>query len=106
MNIYEFHYPSWSNKIFKDVLDVEEKPKTYRINNKWTAVIKKSDIGRCFTSDRVYLLEDDEKKARELIAEKLQSDIQIKMEQIESLEKDIEELKDRIKELQGGIANG
>lgn len=100
MKIYKFSLRSWDNKVDKEVLEVEEKPKTYMTNNTaYKTRINKSDIGRVNLYDNVYLLEDDEKKARELFCEKLRSDICTEKGRIESANERISEYENLIKEL-------
>lgn len=84
----------------KEALEVEEKPKTYMTTNtSWKTRINKSDIGRVNNYDNVYLLEDNEKEARELFCEKLKSDIQGQQGRIANAKKEIEKLENLIKEL-------
>lgn len=100
MQLYKFGFHSWNSEVSKEVLDVEEKPKTYMTTNTaWKTRINKSDIGRVNIYDNVYLLEDDEKKARELFCEKLKSDIQGQRGRIADAKKEIEKLENLIKEL-------
>ena len=69
--LYKFSLNSWDKKMSKDVLELEEKPKTYMTTNTtWKTRIRKSDIGKVTEYDEVQLLEDDERKARELFCEK------------------------------------
>lgn len=100
MKLYEFIFSTYRADIRKDVLDVEEKPKTYiTTNTTWKSRINKSDIGNVDPYNHVYLLEDDEKKARELFCEKLRSDIHKEKGKIESANKVISEYENLIKEL-------
>lgn len=100
MKLYKFSFSTYSPGVGKEVIDVEEKPKTYMTTNTtWKTRINKSDIGRVNAYDNVYLLEDDEKKARELFCEKLRSDIRTEQGRIESANKRISEYENLIKEL-------
>lgn len=100
MKLYKFSFSIYRTDVRKEVLEVEEKPKTYMTNNTaYKTRINKSDIGRVNLYDNVYLLEDDEKKARELFCEKLRSDICTEKGRIESANERISEYKNLIKEL-------
>ena len=100
MKLYKFSFSTYGPGIRKEVLDVEEKPKTYTTTNElWKSRINKSDIGRASTCNVVYLLEDDEKKARELFCEKLKLNIHKEKWKIESANKMISEYENLIKEL-------
>lgn len=100
MKLYKFSFSTYRTDVRKEVLDVEEKPKTYTTTNTaWKSRINKLDVGRSNSYNNVYLLEDDEKKARELFCEKLKSDIQGKLERIKNIEKDIANTENLIKEL-------
>lgn len=103
MKLYKFWFSTYDLGVRKEVLDVEEKPKTYTTTNTaWKSRISKSDIGKVNAYDSVHLLEDDEKKARELYCEKLRSDIQRKLERIKNMEKDIANTENLIKEILEG----
>ena len=100
MQIYKFSFRGWNSEVSKEVLEVEEKPKTYMTTNTtWKTRINKSDIGKVNAYDNVYLLEDDEKKARELFCEKLRSDIRRQQGRIKDVEKEIANMENLIKEL-------
>lgn len=100
MKIYKFSFSTYRTYVIKEVLEVEEKPKTYMTTNTtWKTRINKSDIGKVNAYDNVYLLEDDEKKARELFCEKLRSDIHQEQERIKDAEKEIVNLENLLKEL-------
>lgn len=100
MKIYKFSLYRLDSRISKKVLEVEEKPKTYVTTNTIRKErISKSDIGRVNSYDDVYLLEDDEKKAKELFCEKLKSNIHIEQGRIENASKRIEEYENLIKEI-------
>lgn len=100
MKLYKFSFSTYRADVRKEVLEVEEKPKTYiTTNTDWKSRINKSDIGRVNTYDNVYLLEDNEQKARELFCEKLRSDIHTEKERIESANKRISEYENLIKDL-------
>lgn len=100
MKLYEFSFSTYGADVGKEVIDVEEKPKTYIVTNTtWKSRINKSDIGKVNAYGNVYLLEDDEKKARELFCKKLKSDIHKEKGKIESSNKVISEYENLIKEL-------
>lgn len=100
MKLYKFSFSTHRSNVRKEVLEVEEKPKTYMTTNtSWKTRINKSDIGKVSVYDNVYLLEDDEKKARELFCEKLRSDICMERGRIEDLNKRIAEYENLIKGL-------
>lgn len=100
MKLYKFSFSTYRSGVRKEVLEVVEKPKTYMTTNTtWKTRINKSDIGRVNAYDNVYLLEDDEKKARELFREKLKLNIHKEKWKIESANKMISEYENLIKEL-------
>lgn len=100
MKLYKFSFSTYRADVRKEVIDVEEKPKTYITTSKpRKSRINKSDIGRVNMYNNVYLLEDNEQKARELYCEKLRSDIHTEKERIESANKRISEYENLIKEL-------
>ena len=62
MKLYRFYINA--DKLKKEVLEVEEKPKTYTILGcNWRQRIAKEDIGAVDCRKRVHLLEDDWNKA-------------------------------------------
>ncbi len=100
MKLYKFSFSTYRTDVRKEVLEVEEKPKTYMTaNTAWKTRISKSDIGWVNAYNHVYLLEDDGKKARELFCEKLRSDIRTEKERIESANERISGYENLIKEL-------
>lgn len=100
MKLYKFYLDRFNCQIDRSVLEVEEKPKTYITTDEdWGKRIKKSDIGKVNSYDKVYLLEDNEQKARELFCEKLRSDICTEKGRIESANERISEYENLIKEL-------
>lgn len=100
MKLYKFSFSTYRSEVRKEILEVEEKPKTYMTTNTaWKTRINKSDIGKVNAYDNVYLLEDDEKKARELFCEKLKADICTEQGRIESANKRISEYENLIKEI-------
>lgn len=107
MEIYDFYFAGNGNRVVKSVLEAAEKPKTYAITTEygWTRRIKKEEIGRVGPFDHVLLLEDDEKKAREIFCKKLKDDIRHSKKRIEAEEKEIKRLENRIKELSRGELN-
>lgn len=68
MKLYRFYL--YGDKLCKDILDVEEKPKTYTITGcDWRQRIAKEDIGAIDCRGRVHLLEDDAKRAIMILKE-------------------------------------
>lgn len=68
MKLYRFYIDA--GKLQKEILDVEEKPKSYTINGcDWRQRIAKGDIGAVDCRSRVHLLEDDTVKAVEILKE-------------------------------------
>lgn len=106
MEIYDFYFAGNGNRVVKSVLEAVEKPKTYVTTTEYgTRRIKKAEIGRVGPFDHVLLLEDDEKKARETFCKKLNDDISRSKKRIDTEEKEIERMENRIKELSGGRLN-
>lgn len=100
MKLYKFSFSTYRAYVGKEVIDVEEKPKTYiTTNTTWKSRINKSDIGKINIYGDVYLLEDDEKKAREVFCGKLRSDICTEQGRIKSANNRISEYENLIKEL-------
>lgn len=100
MKLYKFSFSTYRSDVRKEVLEVEEKPKTYMTTNTtWKTRINKPDIGKVNAYDNVYLLEDDEKKARELFCKKLRSNIRTEQGRIKGANKRILEYENLIKEL-------
>lgn len=100
MKLYKFYLDRFNCQIDRSVLEVKEKPKTYITTDEdWEKRIKKSDVGKVNSYDKVYLLEDNEQKARELFREKLKYDIQRKQGIIKDAEKEIANMENLIKEL-------
>lgn len=100
MKLYKFSFSTYMADVRKEVIDVEENPKTYMTTNAtWKTRINKSDIGNVDPYNHVYLLEDDEKKARELFCEKLRFNIHKEKWKIESANKMISEYENLIKEI-------
>ena len=61
MKLYRFYLDD--NALVREILDVEEKPKTYTIIGcYWRQRIAKEDTGAVDCRKRVHLLEDDRKK--------------------------------------------
>ncbi|POP32275.1 hypothetical protein C3B58_12795 [Lactonifactor longoviformis] len=66
MKLYRFYIDA--GKLQKEILDVEEKPKSYTITGcDWRKRIAKDDIGAVDCRKRVHLLEDDKKKAIDIL---------------------------------------
>lgn len=62
MKLYRFYLDE--DKLQKDTLDVEEKPKTYTVNGcDWRQRIAKDDIGAVDCKGRVHIFENDTRKA-------------------------------------------
>ena len=72
-------------EITKGVIEVEEKPKTYKVlSGCYYSRINKSDIGIAISPGyTVILLEDDMEKAKEIFAENLKRKILVEKESIE-----------------------
>ena len=87
MNLYKFMLTTYGEtKITKQVLEAEEKPKTYRVfDGMWTSRVNKKDIGVVsgYCRDTVILLEDDMEKAKDIFAENLKRKISVEKESIE-----------------------
>lgn len=66
MKLYRFYLGE--NAIVREALEVEEKPKTYTIIGcDWRQRIAKEDIGAVDCRKRVHLLEDNKKKAIDIL---------------------------------------
>lgn len=103
MKLYKFGFSTYRADVRKEVIDVEEKPKTYTTTSKpRKSRINKSDIGWVNMYGNVYILEDNEQRARELFCEKLRSDIQRQLERIKDMEKDIANTENLIKQILEG----
>lgn len=80
MFLYKFYLNTWRTvEIKKEILIVEEKPKTYMTTNEcWRTRILKSDIGVLsgYSDSTLYLLEDDMEKAKKIFAESLKYKIE------------------------------
>lgn len=87
MKLYKFMLTTYGEtKITKQVLEADEKSKTYRVfDSMWTSRVNKKDIGVAigYCGDTVILLEDDIEKAKEIFAENLKRKISFKKESIE-----------------------
>ena len=87
MKLYKFMLTTYGEtKITKQVLEAEEKPKTYSVfDGMWTSRVNKKDIGVAsgYFGYTVILLEDDIEKAKEIFAENLKRRISVEKESIE-----------------------
>ena len=87
MKLYKFMLTTYGEtKITKQVLEAEEKPKTYSVfDGMWTSRVNKKDIGVAsgYFGDTVILLEDDMENAKEIFAETLKRKISVEKESIE-----------------------
>ena len=87
MKLYKFMLTTYGEtKITKQVLEAEEKPKTYSVfDSMWTSRVNKKDIGVVsgYLVDTVILLEDDMEKAKEIFAENLKRKISVEKKSIE-----------------------
>ena len=87
MKLYKFVLTTYGEtKITKQVLEAEEKPKTYSVfDGMWTSRVNKKDIGVAsgYCGDTVILLEDDMEKAKEIFAENLKRKISVEKASIE-----------------------
>ena len=106
MKLYKFELSTYGKtEITKGVIEVEEKPKTYKVlSGCYYSRINKSDIGIAISSGyTVILLEDDMEKAKEIFAESLKRKILDVKESIEKKikigNKMISELEKTIKEI-------
>lgn len=105
MKLYKFSLSTWrGTKVSREVLEVEEKPKTYieRGNFSDTRILK-SDVGHVsgYSNTTLYLLEDDTEKAKFMFAESLKGKIKSEKRKIENTIKCCNE---RITEYENGIA--
>ena len=79
MKLYKFMLTTYGEtKITKQVLEAEEKPKTYNtFDGMWKSRVNKKDIGVAsgWSGDTVILLEDDMEKAKEIFVENLKHKI-------------------------------
>ena len=107
MKLYKFMLTTYGEtKITKQVLEAEEKPKTYSVfDGLWTSRVNKEDIGVAngWSGGTVILIEDDIEKAKEIFTQDLKRKIsdekgfieaKIKSgnKRISELEKTIEEI--------------
>ena len=86
MKLYKFMLTTYGEtKITKQVLEAEEKPKTYKVlSGCYYSRINKSDIGIAISPGyTAILLEDDMEKAKEIFAENLKRKILVEKESIE-----------------------
>lgn len=86
MKLYKFELTTYAKtEITKGVIEVEEKPKTYKVlSGRYCSRINKSDIGIAISPGyTVILLEDDMEKAKEIFAENLKRKILVEKESIE-----------------------
>ena len=87
MKLYKFMLTTYGEtKITKQVLEAEEKPKTYSVfDGMWTSRVNKKDIGVAigYYGYTVILLEDDMENAKEIFAENLKRKISVEKESIE-----------------------
>ena len=87
MKLYKFMLTTYGEtKITKQVLEAEEKPKTYSVfDGMWTSRVNKKDIGVAsgYFGDTVILLEDDMEKVKEIFAENLKRKISVEKKSIE-----------------------
>lgn len=101
MKLYKFGFSKYRASMSRKVLEVEEKPKTYiATETSWKTRVNKSSIGTVDLYDNVYLLEDDERKAKEIFCEKLKGEISRIKSDIERKEKEITDVEQIISEFQ------
>lgn len=101
MKLYKFCFSEYRTTIDKYVLEAEEKQKSYMTTEThWRTRINKSDIGTVDNYDNVYLLEDDEKKAKEIFCRELKSRIERKKSYIKDRQKEITTMEGIIAEFQ------
>ena len=88
MKLYQFTLSTGKSiEVLKKILEVEEKPKTYIKRGAYTATrILKSDIGILsgYDNSTLYLLEDDEEKAKSIFIELLKNRILREKQNIEN----------------------
>ena len=105
MKLYKFSLSTWRGaKVYRDVLEVEEKPKTYIEKRQYSSSrIPKSDVGVIsgYSECTLYLLEDDMEKAKTIFAESLKGKIKSEKQRMEST---IKSCNERIAEYENGIA--
>ena len=105
MKLYKFSLSTWrGTKIYRNVLEVEEKPKTYIEKGQYSSSrISKSDVGVIsgYDGGKLYLLEDDMEKAKFMFAESLKKKIESEKRKIENT---IKSCNERIAEYENGIA--
>lgn len=103
MYLYKFRLMYDYKTVVREVIEVEEKPKTYMTTGRFRSVIKKSDIGICtgFDNSVVFLLEDDISKANKLYIEKLK---RMSENTKIALERKIERTKQEIEDIENGIS--
>ena len=110
MKLYKFSLFTWrGTKVSREVLEVEEKPKTYMtVNERWKTRISKSDIGVLsgYDNSTLYLLEDDMEKAKSIFAESLKYKIEMEKEKIERYKNKIAEYENGITVLLYGEKDG
>ena len=103
MKLYEFTIDTFGIvKIYKRVIEVEEKPKTYMtVGRLFTSRINKSDIGVLsgYSKNTVLLLEDDFKKAKEIFLKKLDNVVRCLEVQIKNKKEDIVKTEKQILDL-------
>ena len=87
MKLYKFMLTTYrGTKITKQVLEAEERPKTYSFfDGMLNSRVNKKDIGVAigYYGDTVILLEEDMEKAKEIFAENLKRKISVEKESIE-----------------------
>lgn len=93
MNIWFFKLDRYKKNISKEVIQAEEKPKTYfTTNTTWRTRINKSDIGKVVSYDKIYLLEDDIEKAKNIFAENIKEEIDYNKDRLCDIDSKIKEL--------------
>ena len=105
MKLYKFSLSTWrGTKVSREVLEVEEKPKTYIMRgNICDTRILKSDVGVLsgYDNNTLYLLEDDMEKAKDIFVESLKGKIESEKLKIETT---IKSCNERIAEYEKCIA--
>ena len=84
MKLYKFELSTYGKtEITKGVIEVEEKPKTYKVlSGCYYSRINKSDIGIA-SGHTLILLEDDIEKAKDIFTENLKRKISVEKASIE-----------------------
>lgn len=101
MKIYKYVFDIYKGEISEVVINVEEKPKSYvTVDTLFRHVIKKTAIGKYDNYGVVYLLDENNERAREIFKEYLGRKIKGKEQLIKKYKyeiSDLELLKEEVK---------